>query len=97
MQTFVSETYFVKNLKSYNDEHNIRTDHVSVVLSESPGGGLEMYYCSKCRFPILQYEGLQVKELPGLVPVRLPKIIQCRGRNCGRKYQFVSILKRVVL
>lgn len=93
MRVFSSETFFVKNLNKHNEQHNIKTDYVSVWLQENPKG-LEMFYCPKCRFPILQFEGEIVTILPGGSPSRLPLVIQCRGQNCGRKYMFNLMIGR---
>lgn len=94
MKTFHSETFFIKSLNKYNEQRNIKTEYVSVWLNEKANTGEEMFYCPRCRFPILQFEGELVTILPGSSPSKLPIAIQCRGRDCGIKYRFNLMIGR---
>ena len=82
-------------------ESNVKEVHVSVWLEENRSSRPMIYYCSKCRYPVLQHQGEMVMELPGTYYQPVPIIVQCKGRNketglpCGRKYHFHSILRMV--
>ncbi len=62
-------------------------------------GGLEMYFCSRCRIPLIEYEGTAIQEVPGRPPYKPYTRLKCKGsvqrkdgvwEECGRYYCFVA-------
>lgn len=90
-----SESIHVPYVNKYNEEHEILQKLASVWLDVGDSQGLQMFYCPSCRYPILQYKGDVVTILPGDSPSQLPLVVQCKGRNCGKKYVFNLMLRSV--
>jgi hypothetical protein len=67
--------------------------------SESGDIRAELYFCSRCRSPIIQYQGSVIQEVPGHPPYKPYTILKCKGKylrrdgryeECGRYYCFVT-------
>jgi len=80
-----------QTLISFQKENNIQISYTSVWLEESDN--IEIYYCPKCRCPVFQHKGNVVQELPGDSDANPPIIIQCRNKNCGKKYMIHPFVK----
>lgn len=53
---------------------------------------LRPFFCPDCRNMILQYGGEVARIVPDQTSTNLPIVVQCRNRDCGRKYQFISFV-----
>ena len=64
-------------------------------------GDSEMYFCSRCRIPLIEVEGVIIQEVPGRPPYKPYTILKCKGsfqrrdgawEECGRYYCFVTAI-----
>lgn len=74
---------------------NIQTQYMSIWLEENRESYIRMFFCPTCRTPIAQIAGDMVQMYPGSQEVSIGIIIECRNRNCGMKYQFHQVMKKV--
>jgi len=81
-------------LVSYQVTHYIQTEYTTLTLTNNKKSDLKVYYCSTCRYPLLQFKGDLIQELPGCKEVELPIILQCKNPTCGRKYLINAIVKK---
>lgn len=95
MRVYVSEIEYTHSrqvVKSMEDKQ-IRQEYTTVTLKENPDKEFKIFYCHQCRYPVFQYKGDVVQILPGMSPTRVPTMHQCKGRNCGIKYQITPLVK----
>lgn len=75
------------SLHNYQKEYHIQTLYTSVWLENRTEDILpKKFHCPVCRCPLFQYCGEVVSIIPGGSPTPVPVIIQCKNKNCGRKY-----------
>lgn len=62
-------------------------------------GDSEMYFCSRCRIPLIEVDGTIIQEVPGRPPYKPYTTLKCKGsvqrkdgvwEECGRYYCFVA-------
>ena len=82
----------MESVAHFTLRNNILIDYTSVWLRENLTNELELFYCPKCRYPLLQYQGDIVTLLPGTSQSRLPIVVQCR--SCSHKYMFHFIVRK---
>lgn len=65
---------------------------ISIVIDKSviDPNLLLMFHCPTCTMSLFQYQGEIAYYTPGLVPMEIPIIVQCKG--CKRRYAIRSIV-----
>ncbi len=64
---------------------------VSVTLFDDPWNPVkepEVYFCPKCRMPVIEYQHQLMQEVPGGIPGTHPLRIRCKNKSCPREYHF---------
>jgi len=75
----------------------VKTIQVTTVIlshdyNDPNGVNMYSYHCHRCGHIMLQYKGFVAKVLPGLTPIKLPKIIMCTNTRCKQRYCFETIV-----
>ena len=78
---------------AYQRQHKIEIRYTSVWLVNNNDKILpNVFYCPKCRAPVIQYIGEMVTIVPGGSPSKVPIIVKCPNPKCGTKYYFNAIV-----
>lgn len=94
MKVYVSEREWqhTRSVTKDLESSGGKVEYTSVWLKQNLNNDVKIFYCHLCRYPILQYQGDVVTLIPGEAPSQLPIIVQCKGKHCGNKYVFHTIV-----
>lgn len=72
--------------------HELQVTHVTLSydLDDLNKDKMYMFFCFRCKNPIVQYQGSVVSIMPGKSPIPLPVYVKCI--NCKKLYSFNALI-----
>jgi hypothetical protein len=81
------------NIKGLSTDIEVTTvvlEHNPNIIQKDSPEGLILWHCPIDNQPLFQFSGRQVMIIPGMVPTKIPIIVQCS--KCHTRYLVLSVL-----